>query len=100
VTRDVGLARRRCETSATERPRVMLNRMHELVAVIETHLERTGDEGIAPIQDWLDRFCKDVLDERAIRALNVMLPKLQDQLTAITGIPIRMSSTDLRVLRT
>lgn len=96
VTRDVGLARRRFETSPTERPRVMLNRDHELVRAIESYLERADDGGTGQMQDWLARFCKDILDERRQRVISVMLPGLLDQFTAITGVTIALSPTDLR----
>lgn len=96
VPRDVGLARRRSHTSSTERPRMMLNRSHEVVAVLEAHLDRTGD--VDAVQDWLDRLCKDVLDETSQRAINALLPQLHDRLTAITGVRLRrFSISDLRM---
>ncbi|WP_410643359.1 ATP-binding protein [Amycolatopsis sp. lyj-346] len=97
VARDVGLVRRRFETSATERPRVILNRRHDHIAELEKYLKTASEAKVSLVQDWFDRLCKDVLDEKSLRAANAVLPKLYDQLTEITGIRlIRVSAGDLK----
>ncbi|NGY64911.1 hypothetical protein G7043_38960 [Lentzea sp. NEAU-D13] len=85
VARDIGLARRRSEISATERPRKMFNRGHALLAALEQTLADGDETKRATVQVWLDRLCKDVLDERSVRAANVVLRKLLDELVDITG---------------
>jgi len=97
VARDIGLTRRRFEASAAERPRVMLNREHQVITALEAYLEKTPDADVDPIRDWFDRFCKDVLDEKSLRAANAVLPKLYDQLRAITGTHLtRASAAELK----
>jgi hypothetical protein len=97
VVRHVGLTRRRFEASAAERPRVMLNREHQLITTLEAYLEKSPGADVDSIRDWFDRFCIAILDEKSLRAANAVLPKLYDQLTAITGADlIRTSAAELK----
>ncbi|MGW6928609.1 ATP-binding protein [Lentzea sp. NPDC054927] len=98
VSREVGLARRRHEVGATERPRMMLNRDHALLVALEKTLSDADDVECSTIQGWLDRLCKDVLEEKSARVANVVLRQLLDDLAAITGVTFsRWEVKDLRV---
>lgn len=98
VGRDVGLARRRWEIGATERPRMMLNRGHTILSTLEKALSDSDDSERATIQGWLDRLCKDVLEEKSTRAANVVLRQLLGDLSVITGTTfIQWEVKDLRV---
>jgi hypothetical protein len=97
VSRDVGFARRRGETSPVERPRIVLNRGHELIRAIESYLVDASEADAERIRQWFDRFCRDVLEENSTRVVNVVLPQLRDELAQITGAQlVQLSTADLR----
>jgi hypothetical protein len=98
VPRELGLAQRRFETSSTERPRIILNRNHQLVVALEEFLSRADDDAKQLVQLWLDRFCKDIIEEKSKRAKGVLLPRLWDELTQLTELRLpRLSLADLGV---
>jgi cell wall assembly regulator SMI1 len=94
VPREVALVTRRSATSPNERPKTLFNREHEVIRAIEAHAEKTGGMDSMRLRDWLDRFCKDVLDERRKRSVRAIFPQLLDELTNITGVQFHQISPD------